>query len=60
MEIQIIKKYLNLNILIFHLSNFKFQSKSKQYVNKFIKIEKMNHLILIEIHNRPNYLSGYS
>ncbi len=39
------------------LSNFKFQSKSKQYVNKFIQIEKNFPSDIIEIHNRPNYLS---
>ncbi len=45
-------KYYNIS-----LSSFKFQSKSKQYVNKFIKIENNNPSDLIEIHNRPNYLS---
>ena len=45
-------KYFNIN-----LSNFKFASKSKQYVNKFIKIEEKYPSDLIEIHNRPNYLS---
>ena len=39
------------------LSNFRFQSKSKQYVEKFIKIEKNSPSDLIEVHNRPNYLS---
>ncbi len=38
------------------LSNFKLQSKSKQYVSKFIQIEKDNPSDLIEVHNRPNYL----
>ena len=42
MEIQNIKKYFQLNIFNIDLSNFKFQSKSKQYVNKFIKIEKIS------------------
>ncbi len=45
-------KYFNIE-----LSSFKFQSKSKQYVNKFIKIEQKSPSDLIEIHNRPNYLS---
>jgi len=44
-------KYYNI-----HLSSFKFQSKSKQYVNKFIEFEKKNPSDLIEVHNRPNYL----
>ena len=45
-------KYFNIN-----LSNFKFQSKSKQYVEKFIKLEKDKPSDIIEVHNRPNYLS---
>ena len=45
-------KYYNID-----LSNFKFQSKSKQYVNKFIKIEQDSPSDIIEVHNRPNYLS---
>ena len=45
-------KYFNIS-----LSNFKFQSKSKQYVNKFIQIEKSNPSDIIEVHNRPNYLT---
>ena len=45
-------KYFNIS-----LSSFKFQSKSKQYVDKFINIEKDNPSDLIEVHNRPNYLS---
>ena len=45
-------KYHNID-----LSNFKFQSKSKQYVNKFIKIEQNTPSDIIEVHNRPNYLS---
>ena len=44
-------KYYNI-----HLSSFKFQSKSKQYVDKFIEFEKKNPSDLIEVHNRPNYL----
>ena len=39
------------------LSNFRFKSKSKQYVEKFILNEKENPSDLIEVHNRPNYLS---
>ena len=33
-----------------------FQSSNKQYVNKFISIEKKKKSNLIEIHNRPSYL----
>ena len=32
-------------------------SQTKQYVDKFIEHEKINKSVLIEIHNRPNYLS---
>ena len=45
-------KYHNIS-----LSNFRFKSKSKQYVEKFILNEKENPSDLIEVHNRPNYLS---
>ncbi len=45
-------KYFNIS-----LTSFKFQSKSKQYVNKFIKIEENEPSDLIEVHNRPNYLT---
>ena len=43
METLHLRRYLNLSILNINLSNFKFTSKSKQYVNKFIKIEEKNH-----------------
>ena len=45
-------KYHNIS-----LSNFRFKSKSKQYVEKFILNEKENPSDLIEVHNRPNYLA---
>ena len=38
------------------LTKFRILSSSKKYVNEFIKLEKINHANLIEIHNRPNYL----
>ncbi len=34
-----------------------FSSSNKEYVKKFISIEKNNQSDLIEIHNRPNYLN---
>ncbi len=34
-----------------------FSSSNKEYVKKFISIEKKNKSDLIEIHNRPNYLN---
>ncbi len=33
-----------------------FRSQNKDYVNKFIKIEKINNSKIIELHNRPIYL----
>ena len=51
------KKKFNVKYQDIPLSNFKFQSKSKIYVNEFIKLERKNPSNLIEIHNRPNYLS---
>ncbi len=45
-------KYHNIS-----LSEFRFKSKSKQYVEKFIVNEKNNPSDLIEVHNRPNYLA---
>ena len=37
------------------LQNY-FQSKSKLYVNNFIKLQRSIKADIIEIHNRPNYL----
>ena len=34
-----------------------FRSQSKNYIQKFIKFEKLEKSNLIEIHNRPNYLT---
>ena len=51
------KKLFNIKYYNITLSSFKFTSKSKQYVNKFIKLEENTPSDLIEIHNRPNYLS---
>ncbi len=51
------KKIFAIRYFNISLSSFKFQSKSKQYVEKFIQIEKNDPSDLIEVHNRPNYLS---
>ena len=51
------KKLFNIKYYNIALSSFKFTSKSKQYVNKFIKLEENTPSDLIEIHNRPNYLT---
>ena len=50
-------KNLTLNISILIYLTLNLQAKAKQYVNKFIKIEEKYPSDLIEIHNRPNYLS---
>ena len=66
-----ISKYKN-NINIFGSTNYKkkfklkytninlkkniLESQSKQYINKFLEIERAKPSNLIEIHNRPNYL----
>ena len=36
--------------------NTLFQSQSRFYVNRFIKLQKTINADIIEIHNRPNYL----
>ena len=33
-----------------------FQSQTKNYVNKFVELQKVINADIIEIHNRPNYL----
>ena len=45
-------KYVNLS-----LKKFFFQSSSNIYVNNFLKKEKENKSVLIEVHNRPNYIN---
>jgi len=46
-----------LNYKNIELKNSFFRSQNKKYVNEFIKIEKKNNSDLIELHNRPIYLS---
>ena len=51
------KNTFNLNYInIKPAANF-LQSQNKEYVNEFIKIEKDKRSNLIELHNRPIYLS---
>ena len=45
-------KYINIPLS----KNF-FQSQNKKYVEEFIKLEKKRNSDLIELHNRPIYLS---
>ena len=44
-------KYVNIN-----LKKNLFSSQTKNYVKKFIKLEKKNDSTIIEIHNRPSYI----
>ena len=50
------KKKFKLNYTNINLRKNFLGSQSKQYINKFIDIEKAKPSNLIEIHNRPNYL----
>ncbi len=56
MVVLIIRKNLNLIIQILIYKKNILGSQSKQYINKFIEIERLKPSNLIEIHNRPNYL----
>ncbi len=44
-------KYTNISLL-----NLPLTSQTRNYVNKFIKIEKKTQSSIIEIHNRPSYV----
>ena len=46
-----LKNYINVD-----LKKSIFQSSSKEYVKRFIDVEKKVNSDLIEIHNRPNYI----
>ena len=48
-------KYKNINI-----NNKIFRSKSKEYINEFIKHQNKSNTKLIEIHNRPLYVKYLS
>jgi len=45
------KNYININ-----LPNLLFKSKTKEYLNRFIKLYRKKKSDLIEIHNRPSYV----
>jgi glycosyltransferase involved in cell wall biosynthesis len=44
-------KYININI-----KKELFNSQTKNYVNDFLKLEKLNSSSIIEVHNRPSYI----
>ena len=50
------KKKFKLNYTNIKLKKNLLGSQSKQYISKFIEIERLKPSNLIEIHNRPNYL----
>jgi hypothetical protein len=50
------KKKFKLNYTNINLKKNILGSQSKQYISKFIEIERLKPSRLIEIHNRPNYL----
>jgi glycosyltransferase involved in cell wall biosynthesis len=53
-----LKKKFSDNYVNIPLSkNSLFKSQSKEYVNKFIKLHDDNVSDIVEIHNRPNYVS---
>ena len=50
------KKTFNLKYVNIDLRKNLFSSQTKNYVRKFIKLEKKNDSTIIEIHNRPSYI----
>ena len=49
-------KRFNLKYINIDLKKNLFSSQTKNYVKKFIKLEKKNDSTIIEIHNRPSYI----
>ena len=54
------KKIFNLKYQNLPISKMLFQSQSKKYINEFINYELKRNSDLIELHNRPIYLSYLS
>ena len=52
-----LKKKFDLNYVNINLRKKIFQSQSKEYVAKFVKLNSVNQPEIIEIHNRPNYVN---
>ncbi len=52
-----LKKKFNLNYVNINLNKKLFQSQSKEYVKKFIRLNSINQPDIIEVHNRPNYVN---
>ena len=49
-------KIFNLRYVNINLRKNIFSSQTKNYVKKFIRLEKKNDSTIIEIHNRPSYI----
>ncbi len=50
------KRKFKLNYINIHLKKNIFSSQTKNYVNKFISLEKKIDSSIIEVHNRPSYI----
>ena len=50
------KKKFNFHYTNINLKKNLFSSQTKNYVKKFIELEKINNSSIIEIHNRPSYV----
>ena len=50
------KKKFNLKYINILFKKRIFYSQTKNYVNKFIELEKKNNSAIIEVHNRPSYI----
>ena len=50
------KKKFNLKYVNIDIKKKIFNSQTKDYVEKFINLEKKNNSSIIEVHNRPSYI----
>ncbi len=50
------KKKFKLNYVNIYLSKNLFTSQTRNYVNKFIDLEKKVNSTIVEVHNRPSYI----
>ena len=51
------KKKFNIKYININLSNNPLASQTKAYVNSFIRLQKKFNFSIVEVHNRPNYIS---
>ena len=50
------KKKYNLRYININLKKNPLISQTKEYVNRFSRIQKKYDILLIEVHNRPSYI----